>query len=549
MISARLYFLPLAFAMLLTVLSAVSCGPGNASGPSEQASSVQAEDIESDDSLDWSTVQAEDLWNGVFQLYETDGPNLAVLLLDRGLENGVVTHAEAEQVRAGFLYELGRLDEAFLALAHYRLDAEHPDLLKLRAEVLWGMSRYDEARRDYEMLLDASTEETPYEILYALARLYDDLGEWDLARSVRDQLGASDPHPLSMLLALYDAIQSENPGAIRSVGGHLVDPEDGEVSAYPMVAFASAYLSLLEGNADKAEVTIQTYMQEQGFDLNLESLLLRIYSETGNFTAFEAEYRASLEILRASRWLEVMETGYPLRPDNPRAAAGLLDSASALELGRGDREMARMYAERARILNPYDYVAALQLAAVEIAETNIETSFGLLNEAVRLAPPSDVRTRLRLIQFAPMAIPQSGETLWDEDTIVSELQDNLDHWISRYPANSYYNAAQGELAGYKGNISRALEYYTAATTLPGATRETWFRYAYWLARDGRMDDAREVAFAHLPAGAPYLTWATMLVAEAEATSNPGLAEFASEIVSRLDPANEHAEFFESPIGE
>ncbi len=91
---------------------------------------------------------------------------------------GIIELNDADQIRAQYLYELGRLDEAFIALSHYQITTDRPELLGLRARILWGMGRLPDAKRDFNSVLGAE-ENSPIEIVASLVRLNDELGDWE----------------------------------------------------------------------------------------------------------------------------------------------------------------------------------------------------------------------------------------------------------------------------------------------------------------------------------------------------------------------------------
>jgi tetratricopeptide (TPR) repeat protein len=535
------------WAAMMIVALLPSCTPKRGTvGQAGQESVVRAEPVES---IDWSTVTPESLWDGVFQLHETEGPRTALVLLDRGVQKGIVSRLEADQVRAGYLYELGRFDEAFLALVRYRLDASRPDLLVLRAELLWAMSRYGEARRDYEALLAAQGDEPESSTLFALARLYDDLGEWDKSDEMRGMLlDRSQGDQIAAQWALYDAIQSEEPERIRQAISNLegIPSEAGGEDAF--VALGRMYAAFLEGSATEAVRTGREFLTESGPNQNVIAALLYMDAETGDFRGFETDLGDSLDKLEAREWLDPSASVWASLMENQQAIGALLDSASALELGRGNRDKARVLGERAKELNPYDQVALLQLAAVKMTERDIAGAFELLNEAAALEPPSGIRTRLRMIQFSRLVRP-GVEVPWDVEAVAAELEEMVDHWSGRYPHNSFYLAAKAELAGFRGNLDEALRIYAQVTELPGATRESRFRRAYFLARDGQVDEAWRIVEEHFPESSPYLTWASELEQEAAAQSDANLAMFSTMLRNRLDPVGNHGDFFATPSNE
>lgn len=512
-------------------------------GPTNNVSTVETEDIESEVSLDWSTVNPEDLWQGVFGVYESDGPRYALSLLDKAIENEVVTYVEADQVRAGFLYELGRLDEAFIRLSSYIIDTDRPDLLQLRAVVLWGMGRYDEALRDYLAVYESDPENAPPEILVALARIYYDLGEWDKAEEFRGYLELRDDAEAMILqLDLYDVIMSENPILLSEfLNDTLSDVTDSESD--PAAKLVQVYAEYLEGEKTSAMSNAQGYISDVGFDSNIGLILLRLNVETGEFESFIENLRTMLNQLEAIQWFDALPDTYPQPVDQPMAVGSLIDSASAIELGSGNRARARILADRALMLNPYDYIAYLQLAAVDIADHDISSAFGNLNQALILATPSDIRTRVRILQFSSLAA-EGVELPWNTNEIAADLDELLNYYEQKFPLNSFYKAARAELIGFRSDLEGAVSKYTEALSLPGATRETAYRLGYWLAREGRVDEAIEIVRLSIPSESPYLMWVTAVELEAEVRADSNLMEFAAQIHAHLDPMERHGEFFE-----
>lgn len=524
-----------------------SCAPRRGTGGQAVQESVVQREV--GESIDWSTVTPESLWDGVFQLHESEGPRTALVLLDRGVQKGIISRLEADQVRAGYLYELGRFDEAFLALVRYRLDASRPDLLVLRAELLWAMSRYGEARRDYEALLASEGEQPRSTTLFALARLYDDLGEWDKSDEMRGMLlDRSHSDQIAARWALYDAIQSEEAERIRQAISNLegISSEVGGDDASAVLG--RMYAAFLGGNAPEAMRTGREFLSGGGFNQNVIAAVLYMDAEMGDFRGFETDLGNSLDKLEAREWLDPSASVWPSLMEDRQAIGGLLDSASALELGRGNRDKARVLAERARELNPYDQVALLQLAAVKMTERDIAGTFELLNEAAALEPPSGIRTRLRMIQFSRLA-RLDVEVPWDVAAVAAELEEMVDHWSRRYPRNSFFLAAKAELEGFRGNLDEALRIYSQVSELPGATRESRFRRAYFLARAGRVDEAWQIIEEHFPQSSPFLTWASELEQEAAAQSDANLAVFSTMLRNRLDPVGNHGDFFATPSNE
>ena len=542
-----LFVFVLAVAAAYALWAGCKSGDGTASSDTGQ-SVVETENVPPEESIDWSTVTPEQLFDGVTELYQSGDPTAALVLLERGVNHGVTTDLEAEQVRAQLLYELGRLDDAFLALANYRIDASRPDLLQLRAEVLWGMSRYADAGLDLEILLEAQGDEPSSEVLFSLARLYEEMGEWDKSKSMREKLMARGQDPLALVLSLQTAIQSNDPAWIESTSNALATSLGDQAAGNSLLAFAGSYQAYLSGDRTEALRIASDYLAQQGFDLNLSSIQLRIDAENGDFAKWESDLKASLEQLHATVWVDTPAEKYPPPAEQPMAVAGLLDYAAALELGRGNRDKAGLLAERAQHLNPYDYSALLQLAAARMTQNDMSAAFELLNEAVKLAPASDIRTRLRMIQFSRLAV-SNVKPPWDEEALVGQLEKDVRHFEERYPKNGFCRSARAELAGCRGDIEGAASIYEEACAMPGATREMFFRWAYFLARSGRLEEAWKVVESHLPPQSPDLTWASQLELEARVNSDDVLKQFASLVRDRLDPKGEHSEFFAPVAGE
>jgi hypothetical protein len=525
-----------------------SCIPRNHSQEPGESVVQQESSAQVEGSVNWSTVSPEDLWAGVFELYESDGPSFALSLIEKGIANGVVTHVDADQVRAEYLYELGRMDEAFLALAQYRIDSSLPDLLRLRAEVLWGMSKYSEARRDYESLLNSEGEEPSPETLFSLARLYDDLGEWDKSTEMRQRLhGLTDSANLAKLIDLLDSIQSEDADKNR-LAESVWNAALGESAASnPYSVLSEINIAQLEGNSITAILAARAFLDTGAFDISIALMLLKLDAESDDFSGFETDLRNLLTKTNAVQWLDSPADVVPSPVTQPQAVGSLLDSASALELGRGNRDKARLLAERAADLNPYDSVAYLQLAAVEMTAHDMAKAIEQLNLAYSFAPPSDVRTRIRMIQFSPL-VRATVEIPWDSQQLETELGALISKWRERYPASAYYLSANAEYngcRGYLGGLNEAYQDYAAACELPGATREMFFREACYLSRINRIEEAQEIMMLHIPSGAPLLTWASMFAQEAWQLQDAVPSSFSYMIRTRIDPENLHADYFEA----
>jgi len=527
--------------ILILLLSAPFAGCTNNSGTAQSGpvSTVSTDIQPISNAIDWSTVTPEDLWAGVSAIYEDDGAQMALILLERGMERGVVGKIEANQRRAGYMYEMGRMDEAFLALTIYHLDESRTDLLQLRAEVLWSMGRYDEARRDYEVILGTFGDVPDFLVCYQLARLYEELGEWDRADEIAQILLDDPSDPVTRQYNLVQALKSENIDEIRDAGIAVVE---GGFEMNPMATFAAAYGAFLEGSYDSSLEIIADYIELYGADLNIISLALRIDTERDDFETFENDLRDAFANEDAVDWLDQPVDGVPHYPQYRTYISGLLDFAIALELGKGDPLRAELLAGRALDLNPYDHIGLLQQAAISMLINDLPAAFEKLTAAYDVASPTDVRTRLRMLQFANL----SGEDLevpWEAEEIISELETMLDVLRKKYPENSYYMSAEAEVEGFNGNFTRAIEIYEGARELPGATREMYFRQAYWMALNGDPDGAFELFASRIPSRSPDLMWAKMLKVESGVTGDESLTEFAGLVIIHLDPDREHAQIF------
>jgi hypothetical protein len=247
----------------------------------------------------------------------------------------------------------------------------------------------------------------------------------------------------------------------------------------------------------------------------------------------ELDIRRDLDRLGGVRWLEAGKDEWPGPVDNRIEVGSLLTWAGGLELGRDNREEVEMVAVRVNsFLNPYEIGALLQLAALKATSEDLPTAFEKLNEAAKLAPPSDVRTRLRMLQYSRLATSENPIP-WNSDTVAQELDGILAHRLQEYPENALFNAAKADLLAFKGDLRAALAASERACSLPGATREMHLRRAYYLVRLDRMDDAWSVVSSHLPADSPYLSWANSLASEAIATDDSGLAAFAIRVYEHL----------------
>jgi tetratricopeptide (TPR) repeat protein len=351
-----------------------------------------------------------------------------------------------------------------------------------------------------------------------------------------------------LALDLYDALQSEDPVKIRNLLPALMENAVGESGNDPSVVLATVYAEYLEGDKTAAMQDALDFITNNGFDSNIGLILLKLNVETGDFESFTSNLRTTLTQLNAIQWLDALPDTYPQPVDQPMTVASLLDSASAIELGSGSRVRPRLLANRALMLNPYDYIAYLQLTAVDIVDKDIASAFINLNQALALAPPSDVRTRVRILQFSSLA-SESNVAPWDSLAIASDLDPLLSHLESEYPFNSFNKSSRAELLGFHGDIDGAISEYTDAVALPGATRETALRLGYWLARAGRIDEAVQVINLSIPFDSPYLMWVTAIEQEAQIKADPNLAEFASRIHVYLDPENTHADFFNPVEGD
>jgi hypothetical protein len=171
-----------------------------------------------------------------------------------------------------------------------------------------------------------------------------------------------------------------------------------------------------------------------------------------------------------------------------------------------------------------------------------------LADALKVAPPSDVRVRTRILQLTPLA--GAGLQLpWDNEDVASQLDSVLQHREQQFPRNAFFRSAHAELEASKGDFDSAERIAQEACALPGATRDMRLRSAYYLVRLGRTDEAWAIVQQQLSSGAPYLTWANVLMQESAARSDQALGEFAMRVRSLLDPDNSSGAFFEKPTTE
>jgi tetratricopeptide (TPR) repeat protein len=535
----RIVFVGL-FIVISIVGSAVSCKPRETS--SGVSSTLQTE-IDTQ-AINWSTVTDEEAWQLIAREYDSLGPRSALSLLESAMTKGVISSTEGEQVRAGFLYDLGLIDEAFLALSVYKLDASHPDLLRLRGDVLWNMGRYHEAERDFETALTAAESTIQPEFLYSMARLYDDIGEWDKEREIRDRYAGLFPgDPGIIRLKLQDALLTENVEPISRVQQQWATASGIEsLNTDPVSVAALVQIKSLEGKSDEGAGLARDFISNRDFDSNVAMTLLKLDIETGEFDVFQSDLRTCFEKSGAIAWLDAPEDIWPMPVDDPLSVARLLDWAVTFELGNGNLTRARTLIERAKSLDPYDYAAIQQLALVQLIENDIPGAVQSLNEALRIATPTDVRIRLRLLQLAPIF---QGATLpWDNEEISGQLKSILDHRIQQAPDNATFRLALAEPSAWKGDLQTASRTAGQAVALPGANRDIRLRLAYYLARLGRMDDAWSIVQQNLQPGYPYLAWVKFLTIESNSRQDTNLAEFAARCRDLLDPTGEHAALFD-----
>jgi tetratricopeptide (TPR) repeat protein len=286
------------------------------------------------------------------------------------------------------------------------------------------------------------------------------------------------------------------------------------------------------------------FIGSRKFDPNVAMTLLRLDIETGEFDSFQSDLRTCLEKLGAVEWLDAPDGQWPTQGDDPLSVARLLDWAVTYELGEGNLPKALTLIGRAQSLDPYDYAVLQQLALVQIIENDVPGAVQSLNEALRIAPPSDVRIRLRILQLAP--ILQSAQLPWGNEEISGQLVSILDHRRLQAPDNATFQLAQAELSAWGGNLQNAARTAEQAVALPGANRDIRLRLAYYLARLGRSDDAWTIVQANLRPGDPYLAWVRFLIMESNSRQDSNLAVFAARCRTLLDPTGEHTAFFDQP---
>ncbi len=520
------------FSILMLPMALILCGcPGSSDVPPEEplTSTVSIEDLIQPDPIDWSTVTPEQLWTDVSGFYADEGPGIALDYLDRGISGGVVTQFEANQVRAGFLYEIGRLDDAFVALLQYEIDENRPDLLRLRGDIIWGMGRFEEARHNYELLLETEGDNPSPGTLASLARLYDDLGDWESASNTQAQLEEVDPSgPSGILLEFYYAVLSQDPEYISTVADRWRQIGTTEPSEDSLLVFAEILEQELSGDRISALETARVFLTDGNYQPVIAMSALRLEMENAEFDLLESDIRRFLTGLDAIGWLDMPVDLWPQEAESPAEVAALLGWASGLELGRDNLGQARLLAERANsYVNSYDLGTIYQLAGITMLLQEFEESFGYLDEAYRISPPSDVRVRVRILQYAPLA-PDDLELPWEFDAIADELQAILPHRMDRFPGSALYRAAAAELQAYRGNLENALTLIEGACALPGATREMQLRRGYYLARLDRLDEAMQVVEDSLSPGDPYLAWMNLVGMEALERNDPELASLALE---------------------
>jgi len=472
------------------------------------------ETSDAEESIDWSTVTPDILWEGVGQIYAEDGPAFALSLLDQGILNDVVTEVEADQTRAGFLFELGRIDEAFMALSRYQITSERPDLLRLRAEILWQMGRYDEARRDYECVLNTYGPETDPMIRISVARLYSDLGEWDLVDEQIEAVSESGDNETLWAYKLGEAYLTENPETIREAAGSYTGFQSGENEDGDMPPYAMAYIDMLEGRLSNAEATLRTELPSEYYSAGLAQFLLKLDTELGNFDQFEVDLEMFMTQLGASSWLGPESGSYPQPVTDPMSVAWLLNAAASFDMGHADLVNAALLLDRADDLYPYNYVTYLQRGVLSVINGDYESAYTDFNEALRLSPPSDLRAKLRIMQYG-ISLKTFDGSFDNLDTIALPDESVIGHWESAYPENAFFKSVRAEMYGWTGNYDDALAEIETACGLPGATREMHYRMAYFLALTGSIDEAISIIETHVPPGSPYLTWVLALDRETE----------------------------------
>ncbi|MFH1676780.1 MAG: tetratricopeptide repeat protein [bacterium] len=511
-----------------------------------QTKNIQKSSVEDEsDSVNWSSVTPEILWQHADELYQTEGPKMALSFIQRGMSHGVVSDDDADQVRAVFLYELGRFDEAFMALARYIITVNRPDLLELRAKILGKMGRYEDARRDFETLIDPQSTTVTPEILYSAALLYDDIGDWDKNRETVRRLDNEFPDsPLPIRYKLRDALASDDYRRIASAKEDY-DNQASEGEPDPVSVFAYAYNQALQGNFSSAIDSTRKAIIDNGCQPDLITLLVKLDIESADYKSFEKDLRSCFEDLDSIAWLDSKPENWPPPTDHPVEVARLLDLAGAFYLGNGDRVKARALAERALSLDPYNFNAKQQLALVSMNENDFSGAFLALNEAVKIAPPTDARVRIRILQLTSLA-PAGTDIPWDIGAIASELEKICDHREKQFPSNAFFKSARAEVYAARGDFKNALVTIEKACALPGATRDFRLREIYFLIKLGRIEDARGIAEKYVPSGSPYLLWVFSMMLESLSKNDEALGRFALEMKDRIDPKGEHDDFFVAP---
>lgn len=496
-------------------------------------------------SINWSSAAPEDVWDNIFKLYDSEGARQALVILDTAIEKGVISTVEAEQVRAGFLFDLGRLDDAFMALTGYKLDESRPDLLMLRADILWGMGRFEEAKRDYDTIFNHFNDRTSPDVLANLVRLNDDLGNWSSAAEIYDQLKKFHPDSVEILeLDFMNAIQSSNPQMIENAITALKNYQKAKPETLNALIFqGEATLKILNGKMNEAKEEIRKFISDNGFNLSLALILLRIDVETNDFVGFENDLISFFKLLDAIEFFEGSQDTIPKIVDNPIEVAYLLDWASTCELGKGNFNKAILFADRAFMLYPYDINCLQQKGIIQIVKQDIKEGFNSLNDALKIAPLSDIRIRVRLLQLSHLA-GKDVPIPWNNDAIVLEITNIINYRKQQHPENALINMAEAEIKAYRGNIAGAVNSMKKACSFPDANRDMYLRLAYYLVRSGKPEEAWEIIVQHLPPESPYLHWAKIILQEAIVKSDSKLRNFAERVREHLDPSNSHSDFFE-----
>ncbi|HEX9744544.1 MAG TPA: hypothetical protein VGB30_03870 [bacterium] len=495
---------------------------------------------------DWSNVTSEDVWIETSSRYEVIGPGFALWYLDQAIEQGIVTDTEANQIRAGFLYELGRYNDAFMALVNYSIDESRPDLLRLRADLLTGMNRYEDAARDYERLVAIKDFDDKGNVQSILYQLYDSLGEWDKRDEVYTAMG--DPSEIMMenlplfQVDYYHAIIAGDPDEMKSMAELIAAATGTQAEQSPIVATAYAKASMWAGNYEGAVTLARGFMRDIGFDINLATILLSCQIELNDRENFATDLNYSLEQVKGVEWYTTPETGSPPLSEDPINLSKILTLAGVYHLGYGEIGQAGLCLSRAALLDPYSSSAMIGVSGVQLCNGELQDAIWSLEDAYESSSLTGIRPRLRMLQFSAYA-DQDTDIGWDNDTVLSELQTVLDRRLAEFPDEIFYRAAMAEIYAYKGDYNSALNIANEISGEPGAGRDIILRKGFYQAMLGMKSDAVATFKSALDNGAPYIPWFVMMETEASAKNNPELNEIAENIRQTVDPGWNQNPFF------